>query len=149
MDDESRPILSKEIGAMDAFIRILESSGWAADLTAYPERFTFDTPYPNSVTPAERTRIRLIKELDRDIHDKLRSGALLAWGRPNRAAPMRPIDSAEWDDIALITDKLAFENSRHSCAMTRKNGKVCYLGVKLSRDQVSRCYKVSFVSSVS
>jgi len=138
---DSRPGPPQRIGAIDAFTHILQGSKWAKDLTDNPERFDFEAPYPKSVTPEERTRIRLIKQLDRHMHDKLRSGDLSSWGRPHHSLPLKPISKDEWDQIALITDNAAFtQNSGNACAMIRSSGKLCYVKIELSRAEVSKIY---------
>lgn len=148
-----RPQLSDEsssrIGAIDAFIRIVETSKWAKDLEAHPERFHFDVPYPHptSTPPEERTRRRLMMELDREIHDRLRKGSWVAWGRLSHDMPLKPINADEWDKVKIMFDEESITRfPSNACAWLRDlnayGNRIRYINVQFDRDAVTRDFPV-------
>jgi hypothetical protein len=139
-----RPKSAQTIGAVDAFSRILSDSKWASALILNPSKFEFEAPYPNSVSAEVRTKQRLIKQLDRDLHDKLRSGAISSTGRPHKDLPRRPIAKEEWDKIGLIFDQMALDNPQgKSFAKAFATNKICYAGVEFPKSDVALNFGVT------
>jgi hypothetical protein len=150
----SRPPAPSRISVIDAVLRILESSRWSRNLRENPTNFKFDAAYPNSISPEERTRIRLVKQLNRDLHDRLRDGRIPAWGRPishslgDGKPPLRPIQKEEWDDILLALDDRTLNGSLSgSFALARGTVRLQYVDVKLDRSAVDGTYGLSSKSN--
>ncbi|MGC1861410.1 MAG: hypothetical protein WA733_09885 [Methylocystis sp.] len=145
----TRPSPATRISAVAAFNRILEHSKWAQNLRENPSLFRFEAWYPNRVSPEQRTRERLLQQLNQDLHDKLRDGAISAWGRPVKHefrgdAPLRVIAKEEWDDIELILDRRALDGtSSRPCARTRagiRDSRLMYVDVEFDRSEIERAY---------
>jgi hypothetical protein len=89
---------------------------------------------------------QLSARLSREIHDRLRQGNLVAWGRPSHDLPQRRILAREWDSIEISFDRRTLTSTMlddstapiHACAWTRKNIRdrklayveICFCGVQ-------------------
>jgi hypothetical protein len=138
-----------KIGAIEAFNRILESSKWARKLTVNPDQLKLRDWHDDSMMPEQQIRRRLVNQLDRDLHDKLRLGELSAWGRLDRDKPLRSIPKEEWDEVAIMFDERALTSkSDNACAWTRnlqdmRKNRIRYICVQFSHKEIFDAYSVT------
>lgn len=132
------------IFAMDAIYRILTQSEWAKNLAAQPELMTPAGLYENSKTRKEMIKDRLLHALRRDIHDRLRSAEIEAWGRKHRNHPLAPIKAEEWDNLHITTDDIDFRNLKNGfCTQNFSNQAMrstCYENVQFVRSKLFSVY---------
>ncbi len=100
--------------------------------------------YEDMVSKKEAIKRRLLKALERDLHDNLRAGRVAAWGRVDRHSPLAPIAAEEWSDIKLSMEEVDFKNlSTGFCinfTVPAAYRKTVYQDVKFSKETVFKQY---------
>jgi len=130
--EQVRSVHDNKINAIEAFNKIIESSEWARTLVC-------NNPSDQKI------RSRLINQLGRDLHDKLRLGELSAWGRLDSEKPLRPIPQEEWDEVTISFDERSLtSNNCNACAWVKmhdvRKSRLRYVSVQFSRHEISDSY---------
>ncbi|MDP1864889.1 MAG: hypothetical protein Q8L13_00925 [Bradyrhizobium sp.] len=136
----SAPI-EPDLNAADGFNAVMQRSQRVHDLARTPEQLRPGW-YESHMSEPEWIQGRIKEQIDQEIHDALRLGKIIAWGRIKHDHPLRPIEPKEWDDIELVFDSRTLTSVKPNvCAQRRKRnvrlgGDIVYVLVHFSRRQL-------------
>ena len=109
-----RPNLDAGIAFKTILVRSREAKRFARkkeNLKPTRDQGWYPKMHEQLFSEAEQINQRLKSHFDMRIHDLLRQGQIVAWGRPGRDMPEQEIRAEEWSYMALDFDRKTLENS--------------------------------------
>lgn len=123
--------VAPDLNAREAFVSALANSKWAKINAARWQNLPA-LMYETGKPEIEIIEARLKQALTKKIHDELRKGNLVAFGRGGETMTEREILSNEWDQIALDFHRTDASNS-NVCTWIVRPSPSCSDGIKYTQ----------------
>lgn len=135
---------SEQISAIKAIYLAISQSEWAKE-KADNWRSLRALAYETGKEPKEIRRRRVISAFEIDIHNRLRSGKLFAWGQIDRKRPLAKIPAEGWDRVRILMEDFDFQQPDWSCAglispEANVSRTIIYMDLRFSKDEFFRTY---------